>query len=400
MNILHDGNEIAPSGPAPDYSTEYAIVPVARLPEPAAAFPLYLQWQDEGVDLGDRNVRVVNIVTSPAFSVSRGTGEKANVITIAQVNIPPVLFVCSRGPVWAATVIPNAESLNCMAYGNGLFVAGGIIQSAAHPCAVWSGDGGVTWNESSTAFGSESGYGFRPLSMAYGNGVWLAGMNAIDGWKSTDGKTWTKIGNPHILVQGAYGGVSNFVFMSSFVSATCYTTTSGTFTARTLPASGSWTVVGSNGSGKFIVARGDSSADTAVSNNDGVTWSASGALPFITCSTIAYGNGVWVAVPFATDTRVAYSIDGGASWHYSNTVYAPGTVWRRVRFLQGMFLLTDVGGTHNFNSADGITWSATGSNVSMPSYFIDWDGDNLGNYAAIGVGGSDTTVANYGICRP
>jgi len=83
MNILHDGNEIAPSGPAPDYSTEYAIVPVARLPEPAAAFPLYLQWQDEGVDLGDRNVRVVNIVTSPAFSVSRGTGEKANVITIA-----------------------------------------------------------------------------------------------------------------------------------------------------------------------------------------------------------------------------------------------------------------------------------------------------------------------------
>jgi hypothetical protein len=316
---------------------------------------------------------------------------------ILRPSVPP--NTCVDGPGWTETSIPNAESLRCMAYGNGLFVAGGIRRSTTYPCAVWSDDDGVTWNESSTTFGNESGYGFYNWSMAYGNGIWIAGMNAIAGWKSTTGKTWSKVTQPHVITRIAYGGVSNFVAATSYTGTSCYTTSDGSsYTARTLPSSGVWGVVGSNGSGTFVIARTDSNASTAVSTDDGVTWNAGGNLPFNTCATIAYGNGTWVAVPFFTDTKVAYSTDDGASWSYSNTIYAGSFVMQRVRFLQNRFTVLGAGGSLNYNSSDGITWTQIGDNVNMTSFSMDWDGDDLGAYAAIGEYGSDTTVANYGIC--
>jgi hypothetical protein len=92
MNILQEGNEIPPSGPAPDYSAGYGIVPIAGWPTAEVpAFPLYLQWQGEGVDLGGRGVRVVNLVTDPTvWIVTRGVGEQSNVITIGAAPVIPV----------------------------------------------------------------------------------------------------------------------------------------------------------------------------------------------------------------------------------------------------------------------------------------------------------------------
>jgi hypothetical protein len=68
----------------------YAITPVAGFPAAEAPlFPLSIQWQSEGAALGAPNVRVVNFTGDPAvINVTRGTGEKSNVITVRLVPPP------------------------------------------------------------------------------------------------------------------------------------------------------------------------------------------------------------------------------------------------------------------------------------------------------------------------
>jgi hypothetical protein len=70
----------------------YEITPIAGFPAPELPeFPLYLQLQNGGVNVGEPNVRVIDIITDPAkFHVSRGTGEHANVITIQELAVIPV----------------------------------------------------------------------------------------------------------------------------------------------------------------------------------------------------------------------------------------------------------------------------------------------------------------------
>lgn len=61
----------------------FAITPASGYPAVAGDFPLYLQWQEEGVDLGLPDVRVVNVTGDPAIiKATRGVGENSNVITI------------------------------------------------------------------------------------------------------------------------------------------------------------------------------------------------------------------------------------------------------------------------------------------------------------------------------
>lgn len=58
--------------------------PIAR-----TEFPGFVQWQDEGVDLGAPNVRVINFTGDPAlYQVTRGTGENSNVITVRAPDLP------------------------------------------------------------------------------------------------------------------------------------------------------------------------------------------------------------------------------------------------------------------------------------------------------------------------
>ena len=105
MRILYNGEEVPLSGAPPSYVSGYGIVPIANFP-PAEAprFPLFLQWQKDGVDAGEPNVRVVNIITGNAFRVSRGTGEKANVITIAAiVNLNYVRDIVSLADEYQTT---------------------------------------------------------------------------------------------------------------------------------------------------------------------------------------------------------------------------------------------------------------------------------------------------------
>lgn len=89
FTILHDGAEIPPSGtPAPAPNT-YEIT-AAPSPTANTEFPLSIQWQSEGVDLGRPNVRILNFIAAlDQFLVSRGTGEQSNVVTVRKLTPPP-----------------------------------------------------------------------------------------------------------------------------------------------------------------------------------------------------------------------------------------------------------------------------------------------------------------------
>ena len=89
FNVLWDGAEVPPSGsPAPAPNTyEISAIP-APVPDPD--FPLSMQWQSDGVDLGEPNVRVINFIAAlDEFLVTRGTGEQSNVITVRKLTVPP-----------------------------------------------------------------------------------------------------------------------------------------------------------------------------------------------------------------------------------------------------------------------------------------------------------------------
>lgn len=61
----------------------FSLTPVAGFPPPTEdAFPQFIQFQFDGVNLGGPDADTVNFVPGETFSVTRGTGEDANVITV------------------------------------------------------------------------------------------------------------------------------------------------------------------------------------------------------------------------------------------------------------------------------------------------------------------------------
>lgn len=65
----------------------FGITPASGWPTPASDdFPTGIQFQFEGVDLGGPDAHTVNFVSAGSggvFSVTRGEGESAGVITVA-----------------------------------------------------------------------------------------------------------------------------------------------------------------------------------------------------------------------------------------------------------------------------------------------------------------------------
>lgn len=59
----------------------FGLTPLGTFPPPTPAdFPVGIQWQDDGANLGDRTVDTVNL--RHGLTASRGTAETANVLTI------------------------------------------------------------------------------------------------------------------------------------------------------------------------------------------------------------------------------------------------------------------------------------------------------------------------------
>ena len=304
-------------------------------------------------------------------------------------------------PTWAQATAPAARRWRVASFGNvvgtgDVFIGGGVNSVTGNAVAMYSLDYGQTWTASPTVF-STSGNGFGLFKVAFGNGVFVAGIG-LEIFVSSDGVNWSSAG----FVADGHIEFGNGVFILAKQNANVCrrSTTGGAWGTIPLPSSDTWNGVGfgnTGSNGTWVIF---SNTGCVISTDGGLNWSSGGALPFPTnVNSAAYGNGVWVASANQNDTVVYRSSTNGASWA-SHFVTSPSTVWQRVRFINGTFYMMSNGGARNVKSTDGITWTPCNSTVNTPSFSMDYDVCALPTgvrYVAVGNGGSNTTVTNYGI---
>ena len=311
---------------------------------------------------------------------------------------PPVVFV---PPVWGSTILPVSRRWRASAVGEGVCVVAGQDSATGRAVACYSLDNGQHWTVSPTAFPDTSGYGFNGKALAYGNGVFLGGLNAATTLKSLDGISWTPVGagiwDKTALFFAPVAGV--FVNVTANSNTIKYSADGTTWTPETLPSSNTW----------CVGAEDESTGTLIIGNNDGSirkpsagSWSAQSAFPWAPGTTapnyMAAGNGKVVVTSLSSNTRVAYSANDGVTWQYSSVINAVVQNWGNVSFVDGFFYLMNSAGNLAYYSEDGNTWTA----VSAASGLIgaqDWAQD-AAVYVSCGDAGSNNYVVGYAPAGP
>lgn len=240
-------------------------------------------------------------------------------------------------------MIVGSKNWNCVAYGNGMFIVGGVkgyVTTSTDEGKTWSTpkqlEGSDSWSNAIYANGSfmllsDRGYvatstnGItwsvtRPStemywrSLAYGNGMYVA-VGLDRGWimTSPDGKTWTKKQVGSVIWKDiAYG---NGIFIAI------------------------------NGDGYFVTS------------TDGITWTSQKQVPNISrgYDIITFGNGKFVvAEGYRGNTQTTTD---GVTWTTPNT-NSGNNDWQDIAAGNGKFILVGSSG-YIATSTDGITWAPT-----------------------------------------
>lgn len=186
--------------------------------------------------------------------------------------------------------------------------------------------------------------------------------------RSIDGTIWAAGGNMPSSANWSSiaGGLIDETFYLMAVStggtAGAWSDDKGaTWTAVTLPGSGTWSSVAYY-DGVFVAVR--SGSNQAAYSIDGETWTAA-TLPSSSTWTDVTGGTIgttvyWVAVASGT-TAAAYSVNGGSSW--SALTMPTNTTWSAVQYGSNRFLAVATGTTNAAVSTNGLTWTA----ATLPS---------------------------------
>jgi hypothetical protein len=158
----------------------------------------------------------------------------------------------------------------------------------------------------------------------------------------------------------AMAGSGNNVVMTGTGDGLVYSANGGTtWTAATLPSSGTWDVL-AYGGGVFVAIKASSTA-AAYSDDGGATWTAATLPSSGSWFRLAYGDGVFVAIKDNSDAA-AYSDDGGATWTAA-TLPSSGT-WNRLAYGDGAFVvIKDNSDAAAYSDDGGATWTA----ATLPS---------------------------------
>lgn len=176
-----------------------------------------------------------------------------------------------------------------------------------------------------------------------------------------------------IIVSGAASGGAGIAFYASVP----------TFLSASGLSSANWSKAAFGASGWVTVASGSTAA--AVSAN-GTSWTTNTGLPASQLwSSIAYGNGVYVAVSKTSGTAYATSTNG-STWTARTSL--PSGVYSEVLYAGGKFVA--VGTNIVATSTDGLTWSAG----TIPAG--TWGGVTYGNgvYVAVQSVSSSTAASS------
>jgi len=274
--------------------------------------------------------------------------------------------------------------LDVIAFGSGKFVT--YFGEGNSDIKMSTSTDGITWTA-----GTDSALNDLVKVIAYGNGIFVAGGTKNSMSYSSDGKKWTAVksvptGDSNATIKAiAYGNGRFVAGGSTDGSKVIYSTDGITWTATDAYALGN-TLGLPNDIGKrngvYAIAYGGGNFVAIGKNNiaystDGITWinktTSSLGLGSISISAIAYGSGVFVAVGGVTTkkTDIVYSSDGGITWTaVTDTTafdypYNGGTsnaIINAIAYGNGKFV---VGGAKGklATSPDGITWTALPDNT-------------------------------------
>jgi hypothetical protein len=314
-------------------------------------------------------------------------------------RIPHTAHVCDAGPSWSDRTI-DLGKWTAIAYGNGVFIAGGFNSTLSQSEISISYDNGNTWQTKSSPFIFSSQYRVQPFGLAYGNGIWVAFGNSIqEAVSDDDGATWSLVATPSAdktylkFMDGQF-------YWVAVNNANLYRSLDGqSWNAQNIGI-GEWSVCAFGGGVAIILAE----TQCVVSSDHGVTW-APGGTPGAGLDgfyDLTYGNGTFVATYNNTNARVLYSKDGGQTWALSNPLPDTFFYYRLIIFRQGVFLAFAFGGDRAAVSVDGINW-AVAEAISTYGNSTVWSvaADNKGHYVAVSTilgAGNESPAAAVGIC--
>ena len=196
------------------------------------------------------------------------------------------------------------------------------------------------------------------------------------------------------LMAGCQNPTSHGSSTASFAAATADPSASNWTAGGALPLSGYWNSL-AYGNGVFV-AVGNTNGQNAATSTDGMTWT-SRAMPSLNDANlpwqaITFGNGKFVALPGNsndTNTISAVSTDG-VTW---TTGTLPSASWKSVAYFNGQFVAASAPGglannAHLVTSTDGLTWTS----VSLKAPSAGWLSVAGGNGLTVVAGNTEATV--------
>ena len=229
--------------------------------------------------------------------------------------------------------------IETVAYANGLWVAG----STNHGC-WWSTDG-KAW-----AQGTGDNTSYTIHTVVYANGLWVAGGTG-GSWWSTDGKAWTQgTGNtnePVIAVVYANG-----LWVASSTHGCWWSTDGKAWTQGTGDNTNHDITTIAYGNGLWVAGgvTNSSGGDICWWSTDGKAWTQGTGHTAGFINTVIYANGLWVA---GTESFGFWRSSDGKAWTqgYGNT---DGSVMC-IAYAYGLWVAGGTGGS--WWSTDGKAWT-------------------------------------------
>lgn len=344
---------------------------------------------------------------------------------------PPTITPAFIPTSWIdATGVDFNSSGRGVAYGNGVWIAGGVDSTATIKS---SSDNGLTWTNMNNTIGYASGNGGVFGVTTDGNGNWVAvgNQNTAAGaatiiFSSDNGVTWAVSANGFNLFNGfsdrgwavGYGGgvwmaVGHYSTSIGFERRIKVATTFDPVTGPAWvdkPAGTGAEPVGfgpSNpalcvayGNGRWCVGGQDlnnpSRGSIIYSDDNGTTWTkATGTFKGMCQGIATDGNSNWVAVGYlgtGDSKTIKYSTDNGVTWvdtaSLSSNIFTTGqSVTYQPLSSGGIWVVTGSGNSQSimYSTNNGQTWNAAGSNrFTSAGYDVYF---NVDRWVAVGNGG-------------
>jgi hypothetical protein len=302
-----------------------------------------------GVGAGGRFVAIASGSRTTNTSTN-GTTWSENLLSLPSTSSWTALAAGKLTVVETAGAFVVGRSYQITSLGNTVFTSIGASANIVGTYFVATGNGGSTTGTATPIASHVVAVSSSTTVNAYsvnGGVTWTAG-GSLPG-----GISGTAVG----VAYGRYQGNGRWVALGSG-GASAFSTNGGV----------SWTAGGSVGSGTFtsiaygqgvFVAITTGATTTRISTDGGQTWTAGGALPATsTWISVAYGANKFVAVSSDGAVDPAYSVDRGVTWSSTGeTGYFGSGAVTAVRYGQGVFVVTQSSSNNMVSSENGINWT-------------------------------------------